>query len=171
MRVGECCNRSVVVCDCRANIHDAARMMRQFNNGTIVVVDRAGGGKRPIGIVTDRDLVFEVLARRGDPEQMLVEQLLTGDLPTAHADDGFWETLERMRTRGFRRIAVVDRHGDLEGILAIDDVLDLLSDAQRRVVQLARPDNVAERAYLTDVSRTLVPSFSSPGIAEWARVA
>lgn len=171
MRVGECCNRSVVVCDRRATVHDAARMMRQFNNGTIVVVDRAGGAKRPLGIVTDRDLVFEVLARRGDPEQTCLEQLLTNDLPTAQSDDGFWETLERMRTRGFRRIAVVDRQGDLEGLLAIDDVLDLLSDAQRRVIQLARPDNVAERSYLTGVARTLVPSFASPGIAEWARVA
>ncbi|MEQ1439971.1 CBS domain-containing protein [Fontimonas sp. SYSU GA230001] len=170
MRVGECCNRSVVVCDRRASIHDAARMMRQFNNGTVVVVDRAGGGKRPLGIVTDRDLVFEVLARQHDPEQMCVEQLLADELPTAQADDGFWETLERMRTRGFRRIAVVDRNGDLVGLLAIDDVLDLLSDAQRRVVELARPSPAAERSYLSGAARP-PPNFFSPGVAEWARVA
>jgi signal-transduction protein with cAMP-binding, CBS, and nucleotidyltransferase domain len=145
--------------------------MRQFNNGTVVVVDRTGGGKHPIGIVTDRDLVFEVLARRVDAEQMCLEQLLTDDLPTAQSDDGFWETLERMRARGFRRVAIVDRPGDLVGVLAIDDVLDLLSDFQRRVIQIARPDNVAERSYLYEVSLTAVPGFSSPGVAEWARVA
>jgi CBS domain-containing protein len=50
------------------------------------------------------------------------------ELVTARTDDSIWETLKRMRGQGVRRIPVVNDQGGLEGILALDDILELLAE-------------------------------------------
>lgn len=170
MLVGECCNRMVVLCDRKTSVADTARLMQRHNVSCVVVVDQSAGINRPVGIVTDRDLVFKVLTR-STPEKVLLADLISDELPTARVDDGVWETMERMRMRAFRRLAVVNRQGSLEGLLAIDDLLDLLSEAQRGVARLARADCDAERGYVTGLALPRVSGAASPGVAEWARVA
>lgn len=62
MSVGEICNREVVVADKEEDAREAARLMRQYHVGDLVVVERRGEESIPLGVVTDRDLVIEVLA-------------------------------------------------------------------------------------------------------------
>jgi CBS domain-containing protein len=172
MRVGECCNRLTVVCDRNAGVGDAARLMKKHNVGTVVVVDRSGGSNRPVSIVTDRDLVFKALARKCPaPEQLSLNDLIDDEVFTARSDDGVWETLERMRTRSIRQLAVINRNGALEGLLAIDDVVQWLAEVQRGAAQLARVDREADRGYVAGADSPQLPKVSGPGIAEWARVA
>ena len=61
MRVGEYCMREVVVAEGSTEVVEAARLMREYHVGTLVIVDGTSGANKPVGIVTDRDLVVEVM--------------------------------------------------------------------------------------------------------------
>ena len=136
MRVGEYCMREVVIAAPDTGIGDAARLMREQHVGTLVIAEGADEKRRPIGIVTDRDLVLEVLAPGLDPAEVTVGDLPSRELAVAGVDDDLMETLERMRGLGVRRMPVVDGTGALIGILAADDLLGVVSELCQHLVKL-----------------------------------
>ncbi len=137
MSVGQYCNRQVVTTERTTEIREIARMMRHHHVGTVVVVERRGDGDYPVGIVTDRDLVVEVLAQNLSPEVVTVGDVMSSKLLTAREEDNFWRTLDHMSAKGVRRLPVVNEKGALLGILTVDDVLTALavglSDVSRLV--------------------------------------
>lgn len=128
MSAGEFCSRDVVVTEKNASIISAARLMREHHVGNVIVVEQRGGIRVPVGIVTDRDLVMEVLAKDVPVNACTVGDIMTFDLVTANETDGIWDTLQRMRARSVRRVPVVSGTGALVGILSADDLLELLSE-------------------------------------------
>jgi len=127
MSVGQYCNRQVVTTEKTTEIREIARMMRQRHVGTVVVVERRGDEEFPIGIVTDRDLVVEVVAQNLAPETVTVGDVMSSKLITAREDDNFWHTLDRMSAKGVRRLPIVTESGALVGILTVDDILTALT--------------------------------------------
>jgi CBS domain-containing protein len=101
--------------------------MRQYHVGDLVVTDQADGKRIPVGIVTDRDLVIEVLALGLDAASLAVEDIMTRDLATVREQEGILETIGRMRAKGVRRLPVVDAQGALAGIVTVDDLVELLA--------------------------------------------
>ncbi len=135
MTVGEICNREVVVIGREASVQEAARLMREHHVGCLVVVEEREGRTVPVGLVTDRDLVVELLALDLDPDAVAVGDLMSADPVLAYEEDRLWDTLRRMRIEGVRRVPVVDRSGALQGILTLDDLLELLAG---ELAELAR---------------------------------
>ncbi len=138
MRAGELCVRDVVTAHPEETAVEAARRMAALHVGDLIVVDeRAGTLPRPIGIITDRDLVVDVLAR---PERVAAEtrisQLVRGPLITAHEDDDIEGVVEKMREHAIRRIPVVDRDGGLQGVISIDDVIGWMRDQLQAATRL-----------------------------------
>lgn len=110
----------------------AIRMLDR-NVGTVVVVDE---DRRPVGIVTDRDLVTRALARRRDAEDTAIADVMTRD-PTTVTEHGAAQiALLLMRDGGFRRLPVVDQERRLVGILAVDDVVRTLAMDMVRVADV-----------------------------------
>ena len=134
MLVGEYCHREVVAIPRQTGISEAARLMRQHHVGSLVIVDENDGRRQPVGIVTDRDLVIEVLAQDVPIEQLTLEDIMRSPLETAWEDDSVLDTLQRMRRLGVRRLPVIDARGSLSGILAVDDLLDLISTSLSDIV-------------------------------------
>jgi len=125
MNAGELCNRRVVIASPDLPVIDAARRMRKHHVGDLVVVEPAASGPEPVGIVTDRDLVIEVLAdNSGRASSMRVGSVMTCELVTANVNEDVSTILRKMRRSGIRRIPVVNSKGSLEGILTYDDLLD-----------------------------------------------
>lgn len=146
MRVGEYCNREVIVAERTTGVVEAARLMRRYHVGNLVVVERERSGNRPVGIATDRDLVVEVLAQDAPPAQLALDDVMSAHLATALEDDDVLDTLRRMRALGVRRMPVVDGRGLLIGILAVDDLLDLMAGSLHEIVGLiAREVRTEER--------------------------
>ena len=136
MRVGEACNREVVIIDRKETIVEAARLMRAHHVGDVVVVEQRPIGKMPVGILTDRDIVVELLAQEVDFRSLSIEDCMSFDLLQAREDEDLLEVLERMRGKGVRRIPVVSSNGALQGILTFDDIIELLAEQVHNLVSL-----------------------------------
>ena len=129
MNAYELCQRHVVTVRPHEELTTAAWMMRERNVGCLVVVEPIGptGGERPIGMLTDRDIVTTVIARDGDPKALVVDDVMTRHPVTVYGSSGIDDALQRMRNGGVRRVPVVDDRGKLTGILALDDIFEHLS--------------------------------------------
>jgi CBS domain-containing protein len=136
MKVGEVCNRIVVFAQPGESVRVAARRMRNQHVGDLVVVEEGAEGRTPVGIVTDRDLVMEVLATDRDADTAKVADVMTRDLVTIVEGEDLEQALDRMRSHGIRRLLVVDPRGSLVGILTLDDVLELVEEQVSDLVQL-----------------------------------
>ena len=89
MTIGEICTRDTVITTRDTTVAAAAQLMRQHHVGTLVVVDQVNGGKRvPVGIVTDRDAVVEVMATGLDPKTITVGDIMEQELVTARENEG-----------------------------------------------------------------------------------
>lgn len=136
MPVGELCNRDVVILRREDTILAAAKLMRQHHVGDVVVADDSGGFRRPIGIITDRDVVIEIMATELDQRVITVGDIMTGGLVTVKESLGVFEAIQYMRTKAVRRLPVVDEQGALVGILTLDDLLQLLSEELAAIARL-----------------------------------
>jgi CBS domain-containing protein len=145
MSVGEICNRDVLVAQPSTPVAEAARLMREYHSGTVVVVEDKGAQRVPVGIVTDRDIVVELTAKGVASDALAVGDLMGAELMTAQEEEGIWELIRRMRSRGVRRVPVVNRDGGLEGIVTVDDLLELLADELAGLAAIVAREQARER--------------------------
>ena len=127
MGIEKFCRRDVVTATRDMSVAEVARRMREAHVGDVVVVEGQRAGTQPIGIVTDRDIVLEVVAPGLDPAFVKVADLAFEPLVTVKGDTGYVDTVRTMADRGVRRLPVVDAAGDLIGIVALDDLLAVIA--------------------------------------------
>ena len=144
MIIGELCNRDVVIIEPNESIDTAAQLMRRHHTGDLIVVDNQKN-RKPVGIVTDRDLVIEVLAVSLDYSKLSVGDIMSDQLATASELESLTDVLQRMSDKGVRRMPVVNELGRIEGIFTLDDFIDVLSDQTRLAASLIRNEQVKER--------------------------
>ncbi|MHB1216075.1 MAG: CBS domain-containing protein [Thiobacillus sp.] len=144
MAVGKICNHDVVVAAQTLSVRDAAELMRVHHVGDLVVIDADNGHRRPVGIVTDRDVIVEVVAAGVNPEALTVADIMTPELATVRESEGVFEALRHMRDKGVRRMPVVDREGGLVGILTLDDLLSLLAEEMTEMAKLVSHERQRE---------------------------
>jgi CBS domain-containing protein len=126
------------------SLADCARIMREQHVGSLVIIEDDSGGSRPVGILTDRDIVVDALAVDLDPKVMTAGDLMAPALATVREDEDILSALSRMRETGVRRLPVVDAAGRLTGLLAIDNLLEALSAQLEAVVGAMRAQKVRE---------------------------
>lgn len=144
--VGELCIREVVIIRKDETVLEAARRMRAHHVGDLVVVEEAAGKRQPVAILTDRDIVVGVLAL--DAERigaLLVGDVVFQELVTVREDVSVLDTLKRMRGHGVRRLPVVNASHELIGIVAFDDLVELVAEQLNDLVQLLRREHEHER--------------------------
>ncbi|MBK7491666.1 MAG: CBS domain-containing protein [Nitrosomonas sp.] len=144
MSAGEICNREVIVIQRDATIVEAAKLMRQFHVGALIVVEKRDGRQIPAGVVTDRDLVVEVVATELDAAVITVGDIMAAEVFTIKESTASHEAIEFMRRKTIRRLPVVDESGELTGILTLDDALQLLSEELLDLAKLVRYEQKKE---------------------------
>jgi len=103
------------------------------------------GGKRvPVGIVTDRDAVVEVMATGLDPNVITVGDIMGQELVTARENEGVLETMQIMRYKGVRRLPIVGKAGELIGIVSIDDLLEVLAEELSELAKIFAREQARE---------------------------
>jgi CBS domain-containing protein len=111
MSIGKYCNPNVVSASRDMTVLEAAHLMRHNHVGDVVVVDEVEGGRRPIGIVTDRDIVVEIVAVGLDPAAIELGDLQFRPLVTVRDSAGHAESVHAMVEHGVRRMPVINDVG------------------------------------------------------------
>ncbi len=117
MLVRDVMSKDVVTINPKATVRDAAELMRAYGIGTLVVVE----DDYPVGIITERDVTYRVVARDVHPS-VPVEEVMSTELITVDEDTPVVRALETMKKYNFRRLPVL-KHGKLVGIISISDIL------------------------------------------------
>ena len=128
MNIGEICSRIVVLARKNTPLCDVAKLMREHHVGSVVVVEESERGRLPVGIVTDRDIVIEVIAMDLDCRTVTAGEIMGADLVTVQEDESVLDVLRLMRRRGVRRVPVLTSAGALAGIVTLDDVMEIIAE-------------------------------------------
>lgn len=136
MPIGEICQREVVIAEFKDSVLHAAQLMRKHHVGDVVIVNKSNGNSMPVGIITDRDLVIEILAPTLDPKTLTIADIMVSELATIKEDVGIFEAIRYMRIKGVRRMPVVDDGGNLVGVVTLDDLFALLVEELGLLVKL-----------------------------------
>jgi len=136
--------REVITVRPEATLAECAQIMRENHVGSLVVIDDQRGVTRPIGIVTDRDIVLEVVAPLLDPRSLTAAEVMAPTLATVHEDDDLIDVLARMREQGVRYVPVTTAAGALAGIVAMDDLLAVLAEQLSRIVEVCAAERTRE---------------------------
>ncbi len=136
MNIGDICSREVYVVRRDEPLAEAVREMRKRHVGAIVVAERAGELLRPIGIVTDRDVVCGQIDRRADLFCLAVADVMTPDPLTISESAGVADAVESLSSRGVRRAPVVADTGDLVGMVTLDDILSAVAEELGALAEL-----------------------------------
>ena|SRR5437868_11487385 len=149
MKIGQHCKRCVISVRPAVDVVEAAKVMRDQHVGFLVVCAEVDKRDKPVGVLTDRDIVLQMTANDVSARSVLVENVMTPHPLMATETDELDEVLQAMRLAGVRRVPVVDAGGALIGIFAVDDAIDLLSGllgdvagsikSEQRQERLARP--------------------------------
>lgn len=132
MKVGVICVRETVMVKKSETLREAAKLMKGMHVGALVVVEALEEKNRPIGIITDRDIVLKAVAEEKSCE-VTVGEVMGEELVTAKEDDMLFDALERMKSKGVRRVPVIDDEGYLAGILSTDDIIEFLTDEMKDI--------------------------------------
>jgi len=146
MAIKSIARETVVTTDTDASVAEVVETMEEENVGSVVVVD----GDDPVGIVTDRDLVLQVLAIDGDPDSTGVEEVMSRDLVTVEGDVGVLDLMRKMADRSVRRVPVME-DGELSGIITLDDLVVLLSMELQSVANIIRAESPPYEVSATDL--------------------
>lgn len=127
MRVGDYCKHGVVTVDPETDCAGIARLMRDEHVGFLVVMRKGDPNRKPLGVVTDRDLVLQVCARDVDMHCVTAADVMSRDPLIARENDDMNDLMQAIRIAGFRRVPVVNDNGALTGIIAMDDAIDVVA--------------------------------------------
>ncbi len=145
MLLREICIPDVVYCTADTTAASAARLMRERHVGDVVVVEDADGDQTPIGVVTDRDLIVEGLAKERDAAKIKVRDIMRTPVVVARTTEDASRALERMRVHGVRRIPVMDEHLRLAGIFCLDDLVKRLAADTAALAEILSGEQDRER--------------------------
>jgi CBS domain-containing protein len=124
MNISSICTRRMVTVDGDSTLLEAATKMREQHVGALIVTRRAGADSCVAGVVTDRDLVLEVLARGLNPAGIKIGDLASDPVASVPEDADLADGMAIMESHGVRRVLVTDAQDRIIGIVSLDDVMD-----------------------------------------------
>ncbi len=145
MSIGEYCNRDVVIVNKTESVQEAISLMRSEHVGAVVVVDQINDAIIPVGMLTDRDIVVEVLAENIDLQSVNISDVMSFDLLVLPESIDLMDAIKRMRSKGVRRTPIVNDGGALVGIISVDDLLDLLAEQMIDLAKLISKEQILEQ--------------------------
>ena len=151
MNIEAICTRKVITVDHATPLRTAARLMRDHHVGALIVTGIGDGRAPVVGIVTDRDIVIDALARDLDPGTVTVGDLGSTDVTAIPATAGVGDAIATMREEGIRRLLVVGSENQVVGIVTIDDLVEALAVEMTDLAETLRSGPAREAASHAEV--------------------
>ena len=146
MSIGEICTRDVIVANRKDSVLDVAKLMRKYHVGDVVVVDRRVDQNFPVGIITDRDIVLELVAKEIDIGSVMAEDVMSTDLLIGEENEQLTGLVQQMQSKGVRRVPVINAKGGLIGIISEDDIVEIIGEQLSNLASLVNRGGHREHA-------------------------
>ncbi len=117
------------------SVEDVAVIMAEDEVGAVLIVDQG----KPVGIVTDRDLVVRCLAQSKASKEMTANDVMTARVTMVNVSEGIYTAIEKVKHAHVRRVALVDDAGNALGLLSFDDLFELLSTEMESLRHIIAP--------------------------------
>lgn len=130
-------SKDLITCKPEAKVQDVATLMKDKEVGAVLVIEE----RRPVGIITDRDLVLRCLTDSKDISLMTAEEVMSGAVETVSDDDGIYDVIQKMRRAWVRRVPVVNARGEAVGLLSFEDMFELIAVEMGAMNEVVRPQN------------------------------
>jgi CBS domain-containing protein len=146
MQVREIMTREPGSCAPETKIQDVARMMVEHDCGGIPVVE-SSGSKRPVGVITDRDIAVRVVAEGRDPSRTTARECMSSPVFTVTPETEVESCCQILEQHQVRRLPVVDERGNLCGMIAQADIATFASerDTAEVVRSISQPVGTSQR--------------------------
>ena len=124
-KVGDLSNQTFVSLDENALVAEAAKALYEREECSVIVtgIDSADGTRIPIGIITERDIIFRVVAQNRGPFKVKLRSIMSHPLITIADDLPASKALSLMKRRNINRLPVVDRKGRLVGLVTMQGLV------------------------------------------------
>ncbi len=133
VRVREVMNSPVITATGEENIVDIAQRMTECKVGSVIVMS----GSKPMGIITDGDIVWKVVAKDKKPSEVLAKDIMSGPLLTISDDKDVTEAARILRKNEIKRLGVM-YNGKLMGIISISDIISVTPEIYAIVAEKSR---------------------------------
>ncbi len=144
MNILDICTHKVAMLERNETVQQAAKLMKQHHVGDVIVISKSDGQNKPLGILTDRDIVVDLIANDVDLNSVSVGDCMSDDLMTVREDADIADTMKEMSHRGVRRAPVIATDGSLCGILSMDDMIEVSSNMMRDMSALIYREQACE---------------------------
>ena len=144
MNLSKLGNKRVVTVTKDMALEEAARLMREYHVGDVVVVEKRGEWKVPIGMLTDRDIVMATTAFGVSPTKLAAGDLMTTNIVTAKEHDSLTHVIKLMKEHGVKRVPLVGTQHEVVGIVALDDVMALLASELSALAEVGKKQTQVE---------------------------
>lgn len=134
MLVKDVMSSPTITIDEEASVHTVAQRMEKYKVGGIIVTSKQG---KPLGIITERDLIIRVLAKNSQPSKLTAKQAMTSPLITVDPDETLSEAARRMSRLDIRRLGVMYK-GNLVGVITSKDILAVTPELIAIIQEQAR---------------------------------
>jgi CBS domain-containing protein len=127
MQVREIMSDHLICCTPETSLGDVARLMADHDCGEIPVVG-PGDSRKPLGVVTDRDITCRAVAQGRNPLELTAKDCMSAPVVTVTADAALEDCCRVMEQRQVRRVPVVDERGECCGIVSQADIARAASE-------------------------------------------
>ncbi|MEM3422463.1 MAG: CBS domain-containing protein [Candidatus Bilamarchaeaceae archaeon] len=124
LKVGDIMTKKVVIVPYGKDITEAAKLMKKYNIGSVIVVDDIKN-KKAKGIITERDIVHKLIAKEKDAKKTKVEEIMSKPLRVIKADTPLEEAAKAMRDNKIKRLPVLNEYNELVGIISEGDIMKI----------------------------------------------
>jgi CBS domain-containing protein len=121
IKVGEVMRKSVVTASVESTITNAASLMKKYNVGSVIALDNG----KAVGIITERDIVRNVVAEGKNPAEVRIREAMSRPLRVITPQVTLEDAARLMKKFKVRRLPVINESGELVGIITENDIMKL----------------------------------------------
>ena len=155
MVVKDVMSSPVVTLNEDAASNKAANLMDDNQLGCVIVTNKAG---KPVGIITERDLVIRILAKNLVPDAVKVKEIMTSPLVTIDPEATISEAARRMSRLNIRRLGVVYK-GNLVGLVSSKDILGVMPELIEIIQERTRIEGAAQAEETSEAEETSLSGY------------
>ena len=146
-------------------LFNACRIMKDNRIGCVIVVDESGSSNNPVGIVTERDIIYNLSSQDANL-QIPVNAIMSKPIVTIQETNSLIDALKTMQKNNFRRLPITNKEGKLVGIVTDKDIFKVIINNKELLSDLNNNKNFQfSPSILEEYREHLFENIFRPGVS------